>query len=163
MSPNQNSRQTLRTWWKQREPREKLLLTWGGVALGAALLWGVALAPALRTLKAFDAKHLAQAAQINTMLRQQAQAQTLMAVPVVSQAQAIQALQVSVKQSFGTQGDVVVQAGQATVTLRGVSADALAQWLAAARTNARSVPVQARLARNAEVWNGTLQMGLPSP
>lgn len=163
MSLNPNSPQTLRKWWNQREPREKLLLTWGGVALGAALLWGVALAPALRTLKAFDAKHLAQAATINTMLRQQVQAQALMGVPVISQAQAIQALQASVKQSFGAQADVVIQGGQATVTLRGVGADALAQWLAVARTNARSVPVQARLARNAAVWNGTLQMGLPSP
>ena len=51
------------------------------------------------------------------------------------------------------------------VTLQATSADALAQWLAQVRLNARSTPVEARLTRIAApagvAWSGVLVMGLP--
>ena len=54
-----------------------------------------------------------------------------------------------------------------------LSAEALAQWLAQARVNARAAPSEARLARTASVaapgaaasaaaWDGTLVMSLPT-
>ena len=50
----------------------------------------------------------------------------------------------------------------ALVTLAGVPPDALAQWLAQARINARAVPGEARLQRNAAgQWDGTLVLNLP--
>ena len=55
---------------------------------------------------------------------------------------------------------------RATVTLKDASADALAEWLAQARLNARSVPLEARLVRAStagiSTWSGVLVMSLPA-
>jgi general secretion pathway protein M len=154
-------RDTLQSWWSQRPAREKPLLLGAAILVSAALLWWVAIAPAVRTLSGFDAKWAAQDAQLQTMLRLQNQAQSLTAQAPLSTAAAAQALLASVQQSFGTQADVQIQGNSATVTLRGVPGEALAQWLATARANARSVPVQTRLKRGPNGWTGTMQMGLP--
>jgi general secretion pathway protein M len=153
----------LHAWWSQRPPREKTLLRSGGILLGLALLWAVALAPALRTLRGYEPQRATQQAQLQTMLRLQAQAQAAQALPRLTPAAATQALQASVAQAFGTRAELALAGGTATVTLRGVDATALAQWLASARTNARSAPVQARLTHAANGWSGTLQMALPQP
>jgi general secretion pathway protein M len=154
-------RDTLQNWWNQRPAREKPLLVGTAVVVSAALLWWVAIAPAVRTLSGFDAQWAAQDAQLQTMLRLQTQAQSLTAQTPLGTAAAAQALLTSVQQSFGGQADVQIQGNNATVTLRGVPGEALAQWLATARANARSVPVQAHLKRGPNGWVGTLQMGLP--
>lgn len=153
----------IQAWWAQRAPREKTILQFAALLVAAALLWSVALAPALRTLRTFDDKHRSQEAQLQAMLRLQAQAQSLQSQPRLSQAAAVQALQTSVQQVLGPKADFSNNAGNATVTLRGVSAEALAQWLASARTEAHASPVQARLSRTGNTWSGTLQMGLSAP
>lgn len=151
------------TWWAQRAAREKTILKFAALLVAAALLWSLGLAPALRTLRAFEGQHQSQEAQLQAMLRLQAQAQSLQSQPRLSQAAAVQALQTSVQQTLGPKADFSNNAGNATVTLRGVSAEALAQWLASARTEAHASPVQARLSRTGNTWSGTLQMGLPAP
>lgn len=153
---------TLRAWWSQRPPREQSLLRLGALLVAVGLLWSLALAPALRTVRTFDAKRTAQDAQLQAMLRLQAQAQALQALPRLSQTAATQALQASVQQAFGALADVTVSGDNATVRVRGVTADALAQWLGNARSNARCVPVQAHLTRAGTGWSGTLQMALPA-
>lgn len=153
----------LHAWWTQRPPREQALLRGCGVLVGLALLWSVALAPALRTLRSYETQRTAQDAQLQTMLRLQTQAQAAQALPRLTPAAAAQALQASVTPAFGTHAELALAGGTATVTLRGVDATALAQWLASARANARSVPVQARLTHAANGWSGTLQMALPQP
>jgi general secretion pathway protein M len=154
---------TLRAWWSQRPPREQSLLRLGALMVVAGLLWSLALAPALRTVRTFDAKRTAQDEQLQAMLRLQAQAQALRALPRLSQTAATQALQASVQQAFGTLAEVTVSGDSATVRLRGVTAEALAQWLANARINAHCVPLQAHLTRAGNGWSGTLQMALPTP
>ena len=153
----------LQAWWAQRAAREKTILKFAALLVAIALLWSVALAPALRTLRTFDDQHRSQETQLQAMLRLQAQAQSLQSQPRLSQAAAVQALQTSVQQVLGPKADFSNSAGNATVTLRGVSAEALAQWLASARTEAHASPVQAHLSRNGSTWSGTLQMGLPAP
>lgn len=153
----------LHAWWSQRAAREKQALTVAALLVGAALLWSIALAPALRTLRGFDAKHASQETLLQSMQGLQTQAQTLQAQPHLSQAAATQALQASLQPAFGTKAELSSHAGSATVTLRGVSPEALARWLATARTEARASPVQARLTRAGNLWSGTLQMGLPAP
>jgi general secretion pathway protein M len=154
-------RETVKSWWSQRPAREKPLLMGAALLVAAALLWWVAVAPALRTLSGFDAQWAAQDAQLQTMLRLQTQAQSLTAQATINTAASIQALQTSVQQSFGGQADLLIQGNSATLTLRGVTGEALAQWLATARANARSVPVQALLTRGPNGWMGTMQLGLP--
>lgn len=152
-----------RQWWQQRNAREKSLLRAVALLLALALLWALALAPAVRTLRSFDGQYARQEAQLQTMLRLQAQAQRLQAQPTLAPASAAQALQASVQQAFGAQASVSLQANSATVNVREVSAQALAQWLASARTQAHAAPQQARLTHSAQGWSGTLQMDLPAP
>ena len=56
----------------------------------------------------------------------------------------------------------LVNAGeQVRVTVKGLSPDALAQWLTTARQNARAVPSEANLTRNAAgTWDGFLMLSL---
>ena len=153
----------LRAWWQQRDAREKTLVALAATVVGAALLWGLAVAPALRTLQTSAAQQATLQDQLNAMARMQAQARALQAQALLSQAEAAAALSASVQQAFGSAADITIRAADASVTVRGVSADALAQWLATARTNAHAVPLQARLARTGATWSGTLQLGLPIP
>jgi general secretion pathway protein M len=154
--------QPLQHWWNERPAREKPMLIGAAVLIGIALLWWIGIAPALRTLSGFETKWAAQDAQLQAMLQLQTQAQALKAGPKITTTAAAQTLQTSVIQSFGGQAEIAIQSQTATLTLRGVSGEALAQWLATARTNARSVPVQAKLVRAANGWTGTLQLGLPN-
>ena len=146
----------LQSRWRSVSPREQrlLLLALGVVAL--ALLWWVALSPALKVLKTAPQQHLALDAQNQQMQRLQAQALALRALPVVSAEEARSALEASLK-PLGASGQMVVQVERATVTLKGVSPDALAEWLAVARQNARTVPAEAHLTRNAAgAWDGSV-------
>lgn len=146
----------LQSRWRSVPPREQrlLLLALGVVAL--ALLWWVALSPALKVLKTAPQQHLALDAQNQQMQRLQAQALALRALPVVSAEEARSALEASLK-PLGASGQMVVQVERATVTLKGVSPDALAEWLAVARQNARTVPAEAHLTRNAAgAWDGSV-------
>lgn len=153
----------LQSWWQQRDAREKTLLTLATTVVSVALVWGIAIAPALRTLQKSAAQQAALQDQMQTMARLQAQAKALQAQAPLTQAQAATALSASVQQAFGSAADITIRASDASVTLRGVSADALAQWLSTARTNAHAVPLQARLTRAGATWSGTLQLGLPTP
>jgi general secretion pathway protein M len=152
---------TLQQWWEQRNAREKWALRCAVGVLAAALLWTKAIAPAMRTLRSFDMQHAALDAQLQTMLALQAQAQALQAMPRMTSTSAAQALRESVQKSFANQADVTLNGGLATVNLRGVSADALAQWLAVARSQAHTAPTSASLRNGPSGWSGTLQMALP--
>ena len=56
-----------------------------------------------------------------------------------------------------------VQGDRATVTLRGTPPDALAQWLAQVRINARLLPLETQLTRDPATsgWNGTVVLSGP--
>jgi general secretion pathway protein M len=56
-----------------------------------------------------------------------------------------------------------VQGDRVTITLTSTAPDALAQWLAQARANARAIPAEAHLVRNAAgMWDGNLVLTLPA-
>lgn len=138
------------------------MLKIGAVMVAATLLWILALAPAVRTLRSFNATRLQLDDDLQNMLRLQAQAQTLQSIPRLPTAVASQALRESVQKAFDKNADFTMSAGSATVTLRGVSADTLAQWLMSARTQAHSAPLQAKLRNTPTGWSGSLQMSLPN-
>ncbi|MCJ0764936.1 type II secretion system protein GspM [Variovorax terrae] len=150
--------------WNALAVREKSLLLGAAALVAAALLWWLALAPALRTLGAAEAQHRSLDAQLQHMLSLQAQAQALQSQPKLGYDEALRALETSVKQRLGATAQLSVLGDRATVTLRGTPADALAQWLAQARINARALPTDARLTRTAAgaSWDGTLVLSLPA-
>lgn len=157
--------QPLSSRWSRVAPREKNLIRLAGALLLAALLWLLILSPALTTLRSADAQAKTLDAQLQRMQTLQAQADALQKQPPLGFDDALRALTSATKQSLGDTAQLNVTGDRASVTLKAASADALAEWLAQARVNARSVPVEARLVRataaGAASWNGVLIMGLP--
>lgn len=150
----------LRARWDEISVRERRLVL-GAVALMlGALLWWVAVAPALATLRAAEGQHRLLDARLQQMQRLQAQAKALQAQPRMSYDDTRRAIEASV-QSMGPVAQLTVAGDRATVTFKAIAPDAMAQWLMQARLNARVVPGEARLVRNATGgWDGTLVLSL---
>lgn len=156
--------QALRARWATLAPREKWLV---GAAVGVvafALVWMVAIGPALATLRGAEEQRRALDVQVQRMINLQAQAQSLQSQPKLGREEALRQLELAARQRLGTTARLMVSGDRVTVTLSGTQADALAQWLAQARTTARSLPNEARLTRNAGgTWEGSLVLTLPRP
>jgi general secretion pathway protein M len=150
-----------RTRWQSTSRREQrsLMLAAGVVAL--ALLWWLGLAPALSVWRTAPAQHLQLQAQMQHMLTLQAQARALQALPKLSAVESRRALEESLK-SLGTDARMTVQVDRLNVTLKGVSAQALAQWLSSSRQNAHLVPTEVHLTRAADAWDGSVVFTLPA-
>jgi general secretion pathway protein M len=155
-------------FWRARAPREQLGIALALAAVVATLLWWLALAPALQTLRNSAAQAAKLEAQLQTLRGLQAQAQALQAQPKMARDEALRALEASVKQRLGASAQLSVQGDRVSLLLKGTSADALAQWLAQARVNARALPVEARLQRSASApvspatWDGSVVLALPA-
>lgn len=162
--------QTAWARWDNLAPREK-----AGVGAAAALvllaaLWWLALAPAWQTLRTAPAERARLDAQLQQMRMLQAQAQALQSQPRLGYDDALRALEASVKQNLGAGAQLNVAGEQISISVRGVSAEALTQWLTQARVNARAQPTDARLVRSSSAadaagvarWDGTLVLSLPA-
>ena len=163
MSPNAWPAVDLaRQRWRARPPRERSAIALAAGVVGLAMLWWIALAPALATLRGAPAQHSALDAQLIHMRALAAQAQTLQSQPRTNIGDAARVLEASVRERLGDTARLVVAGERATLTLSSASGDALAQWLTQARVNARALPNEARLNRNTNgLWDGTLVLTLP--
>ena len=139
----------LRQRWQALGVREQRLVLAAGMLVGAALLWWIALGPALATLRLAKDQHTELDAQLQQMQSLKAQATALAAMPKVSTDDGRRALESSLKQTLAASAQLVVVGNRATVTLKNASPDALAQWLLQARINARAVPTEVRLVKAA--------------
>ncbi|MDH4450265.1 MAG: type II secretion system protein GspM [Rhodoferax sp.] len=154
------SLQAVQRWWTQRSVREQRWVWVATVALVGWLVWALACAPAWRTLRVYPEQRAILDTQLQSMQALQARARTLKDQPAWDGRAAQAALQTSVG-TLGAQAKLVMLGGQATVTLQGVEAKALAQWLASTRTDAHLTPTQAKLARDGSAWTGTVVFTLP--
>ena len=173
----------LRTRWEALEARERRLVVIAASLVGFALVWWIAFAPALKTLREAPAEHAKLDAQLQQMTTLQAQAKALQSQPKANRDEAMRALEGSVRAGLGPTAQIQQQgAGEGVnVVIKTVPAEALAQWLAQARGNARAVPREVHLTRAgaaapnapaapaaaaaapaAPTWDGTLVMGLPA-
>ena len=155
-----NLLQQWRSRWRGMPAREQRLALMGLAVFSLALLWWLALAPALALLRAAPAQHRMLDGQLQQMLQLQAQAKALQAQPVLSLDATRLALEAALK-PLGPGAQMTVQFDRVTVTLKAVDATVLAQWLATVRQNAHVAPAEARLVRNpAGSWDGSLVLNL---
>lgn len=152
----------VRQQWQALPARQRTLVGVAAGLLAGALAWWLLVQPALLTLRNAPAQHQSLDAQLRHMRVLQAQAQAMQALPRQNPEDARRALETSV-QALGAGARLQVAGERATLTLTAVAADALADWLDQARINARALPSEARLARNAAgSWDGTLVLSLPA-
>ena len=140
-------REAMQARWAEMDTRERRLVTAAVTLVLLALVWWVALAPALNTLSAAREEHKRLDAQLQRMSTLQAQAKVLQAQPRANRDESLRALETSARQSLGASAQVVNAGDAANVMMRAAPAEALAQWLAQARNNARAVPREAHLTR----------------
>lgn len=152
----------LRTRWQALPGREKTLVGAAAALVATALVWWVALGPALGVLRSANEQHRALDMQLQRMRGLQQQAQALQAQPKQNHDEALRRLELSVRQKLGTTARTTVVGDRVSVTLTGTPPEVLAQWITQARVDARALPSEARLTRNAAgLWEGTLVLSLP--
>lgn len=155
-------------WFEERPRREQRVLGTLLILTAAALLWWVALSPALQTYQTSRANHAKLDADLAHMQIMANEAKRIKALPSPHLAGAQAWLESAIKKlgkaSMSTQG------GRIQINFAGASPEALATWLAQARTSAHLTPVQANWQRMATsaggdkaeaLWNGTLVFELP--
>jgi general secretion pathway protein M len=154
--------QQLRARFNALASREKLMVAGAALVIVLAIVWLVAVGPALATLRTAGQQRRTLDVQLQRMVALKAQAQSLQSQPKANRDEALRQLEQSVRQRLGTAGRMTVSGDRVTVALTGVAGDALAQWLAQARSAAHTLPSDAHLTRNASgQWEGTLVLVLP--
>lgn len=157
------TRQELQARWAALAPRERMMVAAAGGIVVLALLWWVALAPAIATLRSADTQHRALDAQLATMQRLQAQAKAMQALPRQNPEEAMRQLEATIRAQLGVSARYSIAGDRVTLALTNTPAPALAQWLSQVRTNARAIPGEARLTRNpAGGWDGSVVLTLPA-
>ena len=181
--------ETLQAYWAGLAERERRMVRLVVGLVSLAVVWWVALAPALQTLRTAPAEHARLDTQLQQMTALQVQAQALKLQPRSSRDEALRALESSVRQGLGANSQLVAGGSTegANILLRATPADALAPWLTQARANARAVPREVHLTRSQASppatppltatagmataaptdtagvrWEGTLSMTLPA-
>lgn len=159
----------LGAWWQGQAARERRLVSLGVLLVSLALVWWVALAPAVASLRSASLQIPKLETDLRLMRTLKIQAQALTAQPPLLPLEARRLLEASVSQVLGQSALLQVTADRATVVLKSVPPDKLGQWLVQTRANARLVPLEVHLMRNANSgstnsvdWNGTVTFLLPS-
>ena len=147
------------TLWGGMAPRERLALTVGLVVLFGFALWMLLVAPAWRTVRDAPNQLDRLEAQLQHMQRLAADAKTLRGAPSVSTAQAVDGLKAATGR-LGDKGSIQFQGDRATLTLTGVSGDALRDWLSEARSAARARAVDVQLTRTPQGHSGIVVLTL---
>lgn len=160
--------------WNTLAPRERYGVTAAVAVIAVALLWWVGISPALAKLRAAREAAPQVQAQLQLMRALASEAASLKAQRSLSYEESLRALESSVK-TLGAGASLSVSNERASVSLRAVSGDALAQWLAQVRANARLVPTELKLQKAvatvnsnssatktvATAWDGQLVLSLP--
>lgn len=149
----------LQAWWRGLSARDRRLALFGAAVLGLALLWFLALQPALATLARAPAERDRLDAELQAMQRLAAETQQLRTLPPVSPEQAQAALKAATER-LGDKARLVPQGDRAVLTLNGVGSGALRDWLAEARSGARARALEANLMRTALGYSGTVVLAV---
>lgn len=155
---------TLTAPWRQRwlalSARDRRIAAAVAWAAGLALLWFVAVAPALRSVSTATIRLDALDRQLREMQLLAAETSTLRALPVVGAMQSQAALKAATD-ALGGAGRLTLGNDRATITFTNATGTQVRDWLAEARSAARVRPVEANLTRGPQGYGGTLIVQLP--
>lgn len=149
------ARTQLTAKWRSMAARERMAAGVGIAVLIAFIVWLLFVAPAWRTVRDAPPKLDKLEMQLQHMQRLANEARTLRGAPEVSVAQAVEPLKVATER-LGANASIAFQGDRATLTLTGVSGDALRDWLSEARSAAHARPVEVTLTRNPQGYAGAV-------
>jgi general secretion pathway protein M len=145
--------------WNSRNQRERRALMLAGAVLAVFAIWMTFIQPALRSIQQAPAQLDQLETQLQQMQRLAAESRELRGTAPVSQAQATAALKAATDR-LGDAGKITLLGDRATLTLNGVSPEALRAWLTEARSAARARPTEVQLVRGTKGYNGNLVVNL---
>lgn len=151
-----------RNRWHKLAPRERMMVSVAAAVVGAALLYALAISPALTTAREAPARMAALDAQLQSMQSMALESKELRGAPRMAVTQATAALKASTD-SLGAAGRLSVVGDRATLTLTNASGDQLRRWLLDARTTARVRPVEATLTRGSGGFSGSVVVAFSAP
>ena len=145
--------------WNARTSRERQALAGVALVLVLFLVWLLFVQPAWRSLSEAPAQLDQLDAQMQQMQRLAAESRELRGTAPVSSSQAAVALKAATDR-LGAAGKITLLGDRATLTLNGVSPEALRAWMNEARNAARARPVEAQLVRGPKGYSGSLSVNL---
>lgn len=145
--------------WNGRTLRERQAMALVALVLVLFLVWVLFVQPALSSLRAAPAQLDRLDAQMQQMQRLAAEGRELRGIAPVSASQAAAALKAATDR-LGAAGKITLLGDRATLTLNGVSSEALRAWMSEARNAARARPVEAQLTRGPKGYSGSLSVNL---
>jgi len=153
--------QTVQNSLHQKSAREQILIQIAVLLIAIYAVWQIAVSPALGIMERSATQLPLQQAQISRMQSMQQEAIQLQAKNSLSETDSVRALQ-TLAQTLGPQARLVPQGTQATLEIKSMRPDVLAQFLMDARAVAQATVTDAKLARNNNEWEGSLILRLPS-
>ena len=151
--------QQARTLWLARTVRERQAIVLVVAVVVLFAIWSLLVQPALRVTREAPAQLDRLDAQYQQMQRIAAESTALRGATKVSATQATAALRAATDR-LGANARLLQQGDRATLTLTGVSPEALKGWLNEARSGARARPVEAQLQRGPSGYSGTIGLTL---
>jgi len=155
----QNLKAQAKAQWEGLGERERLSLQLVAWVLGAFMLWLLAVAPGLRTLRQAPGQLATLEAQLQEMQGLASEVRELRATPTVPAALAVQALQAA-SDHLGPAAKLSLSGDRAILNINGVKAEALQAWLGEVRSAARAKPLEAKLQRGPNGYSGSIVLGL---
>jgi general secretion pathway protein M len=142
--------------WVGMTPRDRRLAALAAAVLGLYLVWAIAVAPALATLRRAPGELARLQAQEQQMQLLAEVAKSLHGAQPVAPAQATSALNAATAR-LGPQARLTIQGERAVLTLQSVAAPQVMAWLAEARAGARARVSAATLTQTGQgVYSGSL-------
>lgn len=154
----------LKARWGALAPREQRALALAGLVVLLAVVWGLLVSPALRTLKTVGAQSAGLGSELERMQALQARAMQLQAKPALAPQDALKALQAAAA-ALGKAATLQVMGEQVTLNVKQISAKDLAPWLSpqpASGLHATEVHLQRDATAATAQWSGTLVFRLPA-
>lgn len=145
--------------WAALPLRQRMLASTAIGVIGFALVWSIAVQPALNTLRTAPAELTRLDAELQQMQRLAAEARELRASPPVSGPQSVAALR-SASERLGSAARLTMVGDRATLTLTGVEAAAVTTWLSEVRAGARARVVEAQLSRSGTGYTGSIVLAV---
>jgi len=148
-------RTQMQAFWRERAPRERLILGMAMLVIGIAVVWMIAVQPALRSVREAPAQLDQLDTQLHEMQRLALESKALRDPVQIPPGQAASALKAATER-LGDAARLTVQGDRATLTVTGVPGSALRAWLGEARTAAHARAIDVQLLRNPQGYAGSV-------
>lgn len=145
--------------WDALPLRQRMLASTAAGVIGLAVLWSLAVQPALTTLKTAPREIAQVDADLQQMQRFAAEARELRAAPPLSGAQSVAALRAATER-LGNTAKLTLVGDRATVTLTGADAATVTSWLSEVRAGARARVIEAQLSRSGTGYTGSIVLAV---